>query len=130
MANTILGHLNLLKLRGSKSVEIDGDEGVFIPYKRVGTGVTKMETEKGLQANLRVAIVKYKDPYGNDFMAVRAKTAWEFKNKKATEIIGNFVFTSGSIIELEPNEEYGPEIINYLGEQYRKLENEEQEVDL
>jgi hypothetical protein len=127
MPNSILGHLNLLKLRGSKSVKIDGEEGVFIPYKKVGTGVTKMETEKGIQANLRVVIVQYKDKFGNDFMAIRAKTAWEFKHKKATEIFGNFTFTSGSIIELEPNEEYGPEIINYLGEHGN---NEEQEVEL
>lgn len=127
MPNTLVGHLNLLKLRGSKSVEIDGEEGVFIPYKKVGIGVTKMETDKGLQANLRVAIVQYKDLYGNDFMVIRAKTSWEFRNKKATEIFGNLKFTSGSIIELEPNEEYGPEIINYIAESNGE---EEKEVDL
>lgn len=127
MPNTILGHLNLLKLRGSKSVEVDGDEGVFIPYKKVGTGVTKMESDKGLQANLRVAIIQYKDNYGNDFFAVRAKTSWEYKHNKATEIFGNFKFATGSIIELTPNEEYKAETIYYLSESNNQ---EEREVDL
>ena len=126
MADSILGHLNLLKLRGSKSVEIDGEEGVFIPYKKVGTGVTKVENDKGIQANLRVAIIKYKDAYGHDFMAVRAKTAWEFKNNKATEIFGNFTFTNGSVIELDSNDEYKSEIINFVS----KSNNEEPEFEL
>lgn len=126
MPNTILGSLNLLKLRGSKSVEVDGEEGVFIPYKKIGTGVFKSETDKGITANLRVAIVQYKDTYGNDFMAIRAKNAWEFKHKKPTEIFGNFKFVSGSKFELDPNEEYHDQIINYIS----GSNNEEQEIDL
>lgn len=127
MANTILGHLNLLKLRGSKSITYDGEEGVFIPYNRNGAGIVRGEEDGKTRARLRIAIVAYADKFGHDFMAIRAKTAWEFKHKKATEIFGNFKFTKGSYFKLEPNEDYAPDIVNFIS---GTSNEEEKEVDL
>lgn len=127
MSNSIIGFLNLLKIRGSKSIENDGEEGIFIPYKRNGAGVFKSEVNGVEKANLRIIVVQYKDKFGNDFMVIRCKTGYEFAHKKKTEIFGNLSFTADPFITLEPNEDYEEDITNYLGESNN---NEEKEVDL
>lgn len=128
MSDAILGFLNLLKLRGSKSISFDGEEGVFIPYKKNGAGVVKVQKDGQVKAKLRVVVVKYKDKFGHDFMVIRAKTAWEFTNKKNTEIFGNLTFTGEDFVELDPNEDYATAIFTYF--RPSKVEILEPETDV
>ena len=86
MSETYVGSLDLLKLRNSKIVEVDEDEGIFIPFRN--KGVKKLEY-KNVQAMLNIFCFPKEDNWGNSHMVTRTKTKEESEAKAYTEILGN-----------------------------------------
>jgi len=97
MNNTFIGPLDLLKLRNSKITEVDGEEGIFIPFRN--KGVKKLEY-KNTQAILNIFCLPKQDEWGNSHMVTRMRTKEESSANTYTEILGN-------LMELKKGTKYG-----------------------
>jgi hypothetical protein len=82
------GTINLLELTDTKVTEVDGREGVFIPFRE--NGVKKYTFKSGkIAAFLNFFMMPKKDYKGNDYMVSRARTKHERGTNAYTEILGN-----------------------------------------
>ena len=80
----INGGINLRKLKGAKTLMVNGVAGVWIPHKEANL----FTTDTGTFLNL--VLINHRDQYGHDYMCVRKATKDEFSKNAKTEILGNF----------------------------------------
>jgi hypothetical protein len=123
------GGLNLTRLQGCVKTTINGEAGIFLPYKQAKL----VKNNNGVFLN--IYIFPFRDGHGNDYMCVRSKTKEELNSKQRTEVLGNIKnihmdlpdFVMGSqrmaVYEMTPEEDIDPFEEN--GDPYDQIDNDD-----